>query len=64
LYVRFLQQVAARGSVTVRAWIKESFPPLHSLEAHLEQDGIVKATATGRFVERATAAKLAESRSQ
>lgn len=57
LHVRFRQPVAAHGSATVRAWIEASSPPLHKLRAQLEQDGEIKATARGRFLEKATAAR-------
>ena len=59
LNVRFCHPVAANGCVTVRAWIESSLQPLYKLAAELAQCEEIKATAKGRFVERAAAAKIA-----
>jgi len=58
LYVRFLRPVAAVGHVTVRAWIEASCHPLYRLQAELQQEGELKATAKARFLEKRAAAAL------
>jgi acyl-coenzyme A thioesterase PaaI-like protein len=52
LTVRYRHPVPIGGAVTVRAWIQESLPPLHLLQAELQQDGCVKASASAKFMER------------
>ena len=37
----------------VRAWITSSTRPVHELAAELIQDGLVKATAKAKFLEKA-----------
>ena len=53
LTVRFLQPVLLTHEAVVQANIKESFPPLHCMEARLMQKGRIVARATARFMERA-----------
>ena len=52
LTVRYRHPVAIGETVIVRAWLQESLPPLHLLQAELHQDGCVKASATAKFMER------------
>jgi acyl-coenzyme A thioesterase PaaI-like protein len=58
LYVRFVRPVTARGQARVRAWIEESRHPLYHMQARLQQEGELKATAKARFVEKNAAAAL------
>ena len=51
LTVRFRHPVAIGRSATVRAWITRDDPPLYVLKARVTQDGEVKATATGKFMD-------------
>ena len=53
LTVRFRHPVYTGASVNVRAWIERCTPPLHVLRAELVQDDQVKATAQGKFMDRA-----------
>lgn len=53
LTVRFRHPVRTGGAATVRAWIERCAPPLHVLRAELMQNGQVKATACGKFIDRA-----------
>ena len=53
LAVRFRHPVVIHQSATVRAWIERSSPPLHLLKAEIRQDEHAKATASGKFMERA-----------
>lgn len=53
LTVRFVQPVFVTGEAVVQADIKESFPPLHCMEARLMQKGRIVARATARFMEKA-----------
>ncbi|MBN2474715.1 MAG: PaaI family thioesterase [Pirellulales bacterium] len=52
LRVRFRHPVVTNRPATVRAWIDQSTPPLHVLQAELVQEESVKAKATGKFMER------------
>jgi uncharacterized protein (TIGR00369 family) len=52
LNVRFRHPVVTCTPATVRAWITSSTRPVHELSAELIQDGQVKATAKGRFLEK------------
>ena len=52
LTVRYRHPVAIGQAVTIRAWLGESMPPLHLLQADLQQDGCVKASASAKFMER------------
>ncbi len=52
LTVRFLQPVLLPHEAVGQANIKESFPPLHCVEAILMQKGRIVARATARFMER------------
>jgi uncharacterized protein (TIGR00369 family) len=60
LNVRFCHPVAANGCATIRAWVESSLQPLYKLAAELIQGEEVKATAKARFVERTTAAQIAQ----
>jgi acyl-coenzyme A thioesterase PaaI-like protein len=51
LTVRYRQPVTARGKMVVRAWLMESHGRLHLLRAELQQNGLVKASASGKFIE-------------
>ena len=53
LTVRFRHPVRTGGVATVRAWIERCAPPLHMLRAELVQNGQIKATAWGKFIDRA-----------
>jgi len=52
LTVRFRHPVIVNRLATLRAWIERSSPPRHLLSAEIVQDGQVKATASGKFMER------------
>ncbi|MDD5679008.1 MAG: PaaI family thioesterase [Kiritimatiellae bacterium] len=51
LTVRFLFPALVDCKVIVRAWIKKSRPPLHTMESELQQAGRVVARATAKFME-------------
>ncbi|MDD5679488.1 MAG: PaaI family thioesterase [Kiritimatiellae bacterium] len=51
LKVRFLAPVVADRTATVRAWIRTSRAPLHTMESELLQAGRVVARATAKFME-------------
>jgi uncharacterized protein (TIGR00369 family) len=51
--VRFRHAVYTGAPATVRAWIERCAPPLHVLTAEVSQDGQLKATARGKFLEQA-----------
>ena len=53
LTVRFRHPVHTDTVATVRAWVQRRSPPLYVLAAELEQDGQLKATARGKFMEQA-----------
>jgi uncharacterized protein (TIGR00369 family) len=53
LKVRFRHPVAVGTTATVRAWTERSSPPRYALRADVVQDGRVRATAEGRFLEQA-----------
>jgi uncharacterized protein (TIGR00369 family) len=50
--VRFRHPIALHACLVVRARITRSQAPLHTVEAEIVQDGLVKAKATGKFMER------------
>lgn len=52
LNICFREPVQIGEEMSVRAWIKNSSPPLHLLVAELKQGGRVKAAATAKFMER------------
>jgi uncharacterized protein (TIGR00369 family) len=52
LKIRYRKPVLIGQELLVRAWIKKSRPPLHLLEAELQQEGCVKAIASAKFLER------------
>jgi acyl-coenzyme A thioesterase PaaI-like protein len=51
LNVRFRHPVATGRPATVRARLERDLGPLYLLEAELVQDGVVKAAASGKFLE-------------
>jgi acyl-coenzyme A thioesterase PaaI-like protein len=51
LKVRFRHVVNTSSAARVRAWLERSSHRLHFLAASLEQDGSIKATASGKFLE-------------
>jgi uncharacterized protein (TIGR00369 family) len=58
LIVRYREPVATGRPAVVRARLVESTRHLHYLQAELEQDGRVKATAKARFIPRPTASEV------
>jgi acyl-coenzyme A thioesterase PaaI-like protein len=52
LKVRFRDVVDVGKAVRIRAWLERSFRHLHIFGANLEQDGRIKATASGKFLEK------------
>jgi acyl-coenzyme A thioesterase PaaI-like protein len=52
LIVRFLLPIATDSTAVVRAWLRDSSPPLFVLEAELLQSGRVMASAAGKFIDR------------
>jgi len=52
LTVRYRHPVEVGAVLIVRAWILESYRPLHLVEAELQQDGCIQATASAKFMER------------
>jgi len=52
LAVRFRHPVVTDNPATIRAWITSSLTPLHELAAELIQNGQVKATAKGKFLDK------------
>ena len=57
LTVRFRHPVCTDTAATVRAWVERCSRPLHVLKAELVQDGQLKATARGKFMEQARPAR-------
>ena len=51
LNVRFRHPIITDKTATVHAWVEDSTPPLHILKAEITQDGQLKATAIGKFME-------------
>ena len=51
LNVRFQHPVVVAEPTTVRAWIDQSWRPLHVVKAEVLQNQGVKATAVGKFLE-------------
>jgi acyl-coenzyme A thioesterase PaaI-like protein len=51
LKVRFRQIVSIGKAARVRAWLERSSHRLHVFGASLEQDGNIKATASGKFLQ-------------
>jgi acyl-CoA thioesterase FadM len=52
LTVRFRHPVATGRPATVRARLERERAPFYRLRAELVQDGVVKAAATAKFLER------------
>jgi len=59
LKVRYRHPVIIYHTAIVRGWIRRYSPPLYLMEAELFQDGQVKATATGKFMDQPNLAKAA-----
>ena len=57
LTVRFRHPVRTDTTATVRAWIEGCSPPLHVLKAEVVQNGQIKATACGKFMDQAGIAR-------
>jgi len=53
LKVRFQHPVMTNQGAIVRAWIDHSSPPLHVLKAEIVQEELIRANATGKFMEQA-----------
>ena len=51
LKVRYREPVVIGIEMLIRAWITRRHPPLYLLEAQLEQEGCIRATASAKFVE-------------
>lgn len=52
MIVRYRQPVAPDTPMSVHAWLDESRHALHLVRAELRQDGQVKVTARGKFLQR------------
>ncbi len=52
LIVRFRLPVAIEATAVVRAWLRDYSPPLFVLEAELEQNGQIMASAAAKFIAR------------
>lgn len=52
LIVRFLLPIAIDDTAVIRAWLRDYSPPLFVLEAELEQNGVVMASAAAKFIDR------------
>jgi len=50
LKVRYHESVAASEEVLLQAWLDDDAHGLYQLRANLTQDGTVKASATGKFM--------------
>jgi acyl-coenzyme A thioesterase PaaI-like protein len=51
LTVRFKRPVTIGRPATVRAWLERDLGPLYLLQGEVVQDGVVKATASAKFLE-------------
>lgn len=51
-HVRYRHPVLTDRPGKVKAWISRFTPPIFVVESQISQDGEVKATATGKFMER------------
>jgi acyl-coenzyme A thioesterase PaaI-like protein len=51
LIVRFRHPVTIDHKATIRAWITRDESPLYILKAEVSQEGQIKATATGKFMD-------------
>jgi acyl-coenzyme A thioesterase PaaI-like protein len=51
LKVRYLHPVSIGKAARVYAWLERSVHRLHGIRSELEQDGVIKAAASGRFLE-------------
>jgi len=51
LEIRFRHLVVTGQTATVRAWVTRAMPPLYVLKAEVSQQGQVKATANGTFMD-------------
>ena len=52
LIVRYLLPVKINNTAVIRAWLRDYSPPLFVLEAKLEQNGRVVASAAAKFIDR------------
>jgi uncharacterized protein (TIGR00369 family) len=52
LIVRFLLPIMIDNTAVIRAWLRDSSPPLFVLEAKLAQNGRIMASATAKFIDR------------
>jgi uncharacterized protein (TIGR00369 family) len=50
LNVRYLDAVSAGAMLTVQAWLTKSTHGLYQLEAEIAEAGVVKVSATGKFM--------------
>ncbi|MEW6200015.1 MAG: PaaI family thioesterase [Planctomycetota bacterium] len=55
LCVRFRHPVLTAAPVRLRAWVERASPPLFVLRAQIEQEGRLRATAVGKFMDKARA---------
>jgi len=53
LSVRYIEPVTIGPRINLRAWLEKRHPPLFVLQARLEQEGRLKAAATGKFMQQA-----------
>lgn len=51
LDIRFRHPLRTGRTAAVRAWVRKATPPLYVVEAEVSQQGQVKATATGTFMD-------------
>ncbi len=51
LCVRFRHPVLTTTPLRLRAWVERASPPLFVLRAQIEQEGRLRATAVGKFME-------------
>jgi uncharacterized protein (TIGR00369 family) len=50
LNVRYFDAVSAGARLTLQAWLKRSAHGLYQLQAEIVEAGVVKASATGKFM--------------
>jgi uncharacterized protein (TIGR00369 family) len=50
--VRYHHPVQTDRTAFIRGWIEQTSPRLHLLKAEVVQDGVVRATASGKFMNR------------
>ncbi len=59
LCVRFRHPVVTTAPLRLRAWVERASPPLFVLRAQIEQEGRLRATAVGKFMDKSRAAVTA-----